>query len=130
MNLVIGNEDTTGERKTNIRAPLQCRGQCELFSILMHYVCIRERDEFSPSSTWAYVRVLDLANSDLHFPCTPCEMFSDVGTVTAIIYKVVHPPSTSTSNPFLSYVYLHLEEWGIGNMAVITNQGREMEIHT
>lgn len=29
-----------GEKKTNIRAPLQCRGQCELFSILMHYVCM------------------------------------------------------------------------------------------
>lgn len=88
---VIGNEDTTGERKTNIRAPLQCRGQCELFSILMHYVCIRGRDEFSPSSTWTYVSVLDLANSDLHFPCTTCEMFSDVGTVTAIMYKVPPP---------------------------------------
>lgn len=52
-----------------------------------------------------YVRVLDLANSDLHFPCTPCKMISDVGTVTAIIYKVVCRP-----HPFLSYSYLHLEE--------------------
>lgn len=52
-------------------------------------------------------------------------MISDVGTVTAIIYKVVCRP-----HPFLSYSYLHLDEWGIGNTAVITNQGTEMEIHT
>lgn len=71
------------------------------------------------------MRVLDLANSDLHFPCTPCKMILDGGTMTAIIYKVVCRP-----HPFLSYSYLQLEEWGIENTAVITNQGMEMEIHT
>lgn len=49
-------------------------------------------------------------------------MFSDVGTVTAIMYKVPHP--------FRSYAYLHLEEWRIVNTAVITKQGTKMEIHT
>lgn len=84
-------------------------GQSELFSILMHYVCIRERGEMSffffLLSVWVCVCVymLDSANSHLHFPCTACEMFSDVGT--AIIYKacsLLHPLPL-----FISYTYLH-----------------------
>lgn len=108
MNLVIGNEDTTGEWKTNIRGPLQCRGQCELFSILMHYVCIKGKGwmrvffSYPPplcrhARVCVRVRVLDSANSDLHFPWTACEMFSDMGSVTAIIYKAHRPPSLSPS---------------------------------
>ena len=52
---------------------------------------------FSPLSGRVCVCEKDSANSDLHFPCTACEMFSDVGSVTAIIHKarsltLSHPP--------------------------------------
>lgn len=111
MNLVIANEDTTGEWKTNIRGPLQCRGQCELFSILMHYVCIKGRGWMRVFFFFLFLHpllcvgmhasvcvcALDSANSDLHFPWTACEMFSDMGSVTAIIYKA-HP--TPLNPPF------------------------------
>lgn len=50
---------------------------------------------FFPPPLCGRTCVLDSTNSDLHFPCTPCEMFSDVGSVTAIIYKPPNylPPS-------------------------------------
>ena len=85
---------------------------------------------FFPSSPpCGCVRVLDSANSDLHFPCTACEMFSDVGSVTAIMYQA-HSLAL-----FLSYSYLHvdkdsLREWEWGSAAVITSRVTEMEIHT
>lgn len=63
-------------------------------------------DEFFFRLLYVGVRVcvLDSANSDLHFPCTACEMFSDVDSVTAIIYKAC---SLHSLLFFLSYTYLH-----------------------
>lgn len=66
---------------------------------------------FFPSSVWACVcvcvRALDSANSDLHFPWTACEMFSDMGSVTAIIYKA-HSLPLSPRSRFHTQTYMRV----------------------
>lgn len=92
-------------------------------------------DEFSFAALWACVCVLDSANSDLHFPWTASEMFSDMGSVTAIIYKACSPLLPPTSF-FHTHTYTHthtadsVREWGWGSAAVITDCVTKMEIHT
>lgn len=127
-----------GKEKTNIRPP-SMPGPCELFSILMHYVCIRERGEMSFSPPLCgHVCVLDSANSDLHFPSTACERLSDVGSVIVIIYKA-WPCALSAPSFTLTHTHMHTHahtagkdswrKWGRRSVVVITNRARAMEIY-